>query len=74
MLSTISGTPAFFAMAAIAGRSTTMPPGLAIDSQKMALVFAVTAEANVAGLVASAHTTFQLKFLNAWLNWLTEPP
>ena len=51
-----------------------MPPGLAIDSQKMALVLAVTADAKVAGLVASAYTTFQLNFLNAWLNWLTEPP
>ena len=74
VLSTISGTPAFLAMAAIAGRSTTMPPGLAIDSQKMARVLPVTALAKLAGSVASAHLTRQSNFLNAWLNWLTEPP
>jgi hypothetical protein len=51
-----------------------MPPGLAIDSQKIALVFGVTAAANVSGLLESAHFTFQSKFLKAWLNWLTEPP
>ena len=70
----MSGTPAFLAIAERAGRSTTMPPGLAIDSQKMALVLGVIAFAKVSGLVASAHATFQLNFLNEWLNWLTEPP
>ena len=51
-----------------------MPPGLAIDSQKMARVLGVTALAKLAGSVASAHLTRQSNFLKAWLNWLTEPP
>ena len=74
VLSTMNGTPAFLAILAMAGRSTMTPPGLAINSQKMARVFGVTALANEAGSVASAHATFQLNFLNEWLNWLTEPP
>ena len=45
-----------------------------MDSQKIALVLGVMAFSKVSGLVASAHATFQLNFLNAWLNWLTEPP
>jgi hypothetical protein len=48
-LSTISGTPAFLAMAAMAGRSTMTPPGLAIDSQKMARVLGVMALAKLRG-------------------------
>ena len=41
VLSTMKGTPAFLATLAMAGRSMTMPPGLAIDSQKIARVFGV---------------------------------
>ncbi len=74
VLSTISGTPAALAMAAMAGRSTTMPPGLAIDSQKIALVRGVIASAKLSGRVASAQATFQPKLAKAWLNWLTDPP
>ena len=64
----MKGTPAFLAIAPIAARSMTMPPGLAIDSQKIALVFGVMAFSMEAGSVASAHTTFQLNFLKEWLN------
>ena len=63
MLSTISGTPAFLAMAAIAGRSTMTPPGLAIDSQKMARVLGVTALAKLAGSVESAHFDVPVELL-----------
>jgi hypothetical protein len=60
-LSTISGTPAVLAIAAIAGRSTMTPPGLAIDSQKMARVWChCLGEAG--GIVASAHLTRQSNF------------
>ena len=74
VLSTISGTPAFLAMAAIAGRSTMTPPGLAINSQKIARVLGVMALAKLSGSVESAHLTCQSNFLKEWLNWLTEPP
>src|SRR5581483_1920040 len=74
VLSTMRGTPAFLAIAAIAGRSTTTPPGLAIDSQKRALVLGVTALAKLSGSVASAQLTRQSNFLKEWLNWLIEPP
>ena len=50
------------------------PPGLAIDSMKIALVFGDTARSNEGRSSGSAHTTFQPKFLNEWLNWLIEPP
>src|SRR5262249_46828352 len=74
VLSTISGTPALLAILAIASISVMTPPGLAIDSMKIALVFGLTARSNVAMSSGSAHTTFQPKFLNAGLNWLIEPP
>ena len=64
MLSTMKGMPCFLAMAAMAGRSTTIPPGLAIDSQKIAFVFGVIAVSKLSGSVASAQATFQLNFLN----------
>ena len=54
--------------------SVTTPPGLAINSMKIALVFGVTARSKVPISSGSAHTTFQPKFLKAWLNWLIEPP
>ena len=44
------------------------PPGLAIDSQKIALVLQVTARSKLEMSSGSAHTTFQPKLLNAWLN------
>jgi hypothetical protein len=74
VLSTMSGTPARRAMPAIASTSTTTPPGLASDSMKMALVLGLRARSKLEMSSASAHTTFQPKFLKAWLNWLTEPP
>ena len=64
----------FLAIAAIASMSLITPPGLAIDSVKIALVFGVTAFSNDEMSSGSAHSTFQPKFLNAWLNWLIEPP
>src|SRR5687768_9845929 len=74
VLSTISGTCAFLAIAAIASISQTTPPGLAIDSVKIALVFGVIAFSNEEISSGSAQATFQPKFLNAWVNWLIEPP
>jgi len=53
--------------------SMTTPPGLAIDSQKIALVLGVTARWT-RRVGASAHATRQSNFLKEWLNWLTEPP
>ena len=50
-------------MAEMAGRSTTMPPGLAIDSQKIALVLGVMALAKLAGSVASAHVDVPVELL-----------
>ena len=41
------------------------PPGLAIDSVKIALVFGVTAFSNDEMSSGSAHFTVQPKFLNA---------
>ena len=74
MLSTMSGTRACFAIAASAAMSVITPPGLAIDSQKIALVLSVTSAAKAAGSAGSAHFTCQPKRLKAWLNWLIEPP
>ena len=74
MLSTISGTPAFLAIFEIASMSVMTPPGLAIDSMKIALVLPLTARSNEEMSSGSAHTTFQPKFLNEWVNWLIEPP
>ena len=54
--------------------SVITPPGLAIDSVKIALVFGLMARSNEPRSSGSAHTTFQPKFLKAWLNWLIEPP
>src|SRR5687767_14837872 len=65
VLSTISGTRAFLAMADIASMSQTTPPGLAIDSVKIALVLGVIACSNEAMSSGSAHFTFQPKFLKA---------
>src|SRR6478609_4564888 len=74
VLSTMSGTLALRAMAEMASMSTMMPPGLAIDSTKIALVRGDRACSKVEGSSGSAHTTFQLKLLKEWLNWLIEPP
>ena len=63
MLSTTSGTPALWAMSAIALMSVTMPPGLAINSMKIALVRGETAASKVEMSSVSAHTTFQPKLL-----------
>ena len=68
VLSTISGTPASLAIAAMAGISVMMPPGFAMLSMKIARVFGVSAALNVSGLVASAHTTRQSNLRKPWLN------
>ena len=68
VLSTMRGTPASLATAETAAMSVMIPPGLAIDSMKIALVFGVTARSKVEMSSGSAHTTFQPKLLKAWLN------
>ncbi len=55
-------------MAAIAEMSVMTPPGLAIDSTKMALVFGVSAARKLAGSSVSAKRTFQSNFLKDWVN------
>jgi hypothetical protein len=57
-----------------ASMSVMTPPGLAIDSMKIALVFGLTAFSKDEMSSMSAHFTFQPKLLNEWLNWLIEPP
>jgi hypothetical protein len=59
VLSTMKGTRALRAILAIASRSTMTPPGLAIDSTKIALVFGEIARSNEEMSSGSAHTTFQ---------------
>ncbi len=54
--------------------SVMMPPGLAIDSTKMALVFGVSAARKESASVVSAKRTVQPHFLKEWVNWLIEPP
>ena len=73
-MSTISGTRARFATSAIAAMSMTTPPGLAIDSMKIALVRGEIAASKEETSSGSAQTTFQPKLLNEWVNWLIEPP
>ena len=63
VLSTISGMLCFLAIAEMPAMSTTTPPGLAMDSMKIALVFGVTAAANASRSSESAQITFQPKFL-----------
>ncbi|MGY3626734.1 hypothetical protein ACVWWI_003665 [Bradyrhizobium sp. USDA 3686] len=58
----------------IASMSVMLPAGLAMDSMKIAFVRGVTARSKLAMSSGSAHTTFQPKLLNAWVNWLMEPP
>src|SRR4026209_534486 len=70
----VGGPPASLATAATAGMSGMMPPGLAIDSTKIALVFGVTAARKDCGSVGSAQRTVQSHFLNEGVNWLIEPP
>src|ERR1041385_7009060 len=56
-----------------ASMSVMTPPGLAIDSMKIALVFGVMPRSNEPRSSGSAHTTFQPKFLNEVLNWVFPP-
>ncbi len=74
VLSTISGTRARRATAAMAAMSVKPPPGFSIDSMKIALVLSVSASTKLSGLAESAHFTCQPKLLKAWVNWLIEPP
>ena len=62
------------AIAEMAAMSVTTPPGLAMDSTKMALVFGLTAFSKLEMSSGSAHTTSQPKLLKACENWLMEPP
>ncbi len=61
VLSTMSGMLWRLATWAIAAMSVITPPGLAIDSMKIALVRGVIAASNEAGSSVSAQTTFQPK-------------
>ena len=70
----MSGTPAALAILATAAMSVMRPPGLAIDSMKIAFVFGESAFSIEEMSSASAHTTCQPKDLKEWLNWLMEPP
>jgi len=68
-LSTISGTPALRATAAMASISVTLPEGLAIDSMKIALVCGVTgAPQNCRCRRGRPTPRFQPKLLKAWVN------
>ena len=58
----------------LASMSEMMPPGLAIDSMKIALVRGLTAFSKESMSSGSAQTTFQPKLLNELPNWLIEPP
>jgi hypothetical protein len=58
----------------MAEMSVTRPPGLAMDSMKIALVLSVMALSNDEMSSMSAHTTFQPNDLNEWLKALIEPP
>ena len=51
-----------------------MPPGLAIDSQKIALVLGVSAARNEPASVVSAKRTVQPHLAKDCVNWLIEPP
>ncbi len=62
------------AISATAAMSVMRPPGLAMDSMKMALVFGDRAFSIEFMSSASAQTTCQPKDLKEWLNWLMEPP
>jgi len=59
----MKGMRCFLAIRPMASRSTMTPPGLAIDSTKMAFVRGVMALSKVEGSSESAQTTFQPKFL-----------
>ena len=63
VLSTMSGMRCRLAMSPIACRSTMTPPGLAIDSTKIALVRSLMAASKVDGSSESAQRTVQPKFL-----------
>src|SRR5690242_9043756 len=74
VLSTMSGTPAALATAAMGSRSITMPPGLARLSTKIARVLSLTAFLKEAGSSGSQKTAFQANFLKLCFIWLIEPP
>ncbi len=57
------GTLWRLAISESAAMSVMMPPGLAMDSQKIAFVRGVIAASKATGSSASAQTTFQPKFL-----------
>ena len=63
VLSTTSGTPFALAIAAMASISTTIPPGLARLSMKIALVLSSMAASMLAGSAGSTQLTFQPKLL-----------
>jgi hypothetical protein len=54
--------------------STTMPPGLARFSIKIAFVFGVSAARKFSGSVGSTKWQVQPSFLNDSPNWVSDPP
>ena len=74
VLSTTSGTPASWAIPAIASRSHTTPSGFEALSTKIALVRFFSAFLNSFGLVGSTKRTRQSNFGKVSLNWVIEPP
>ena len=74
VLSTISGTPASCATAAIASMSATTPSGFDALSMKIALVRFLSAFLNCLGLVGSTKRTCQSNLGKVSLNWVIEPP
>ena len=74
VLSTISGTPRRFATSATIGMSVMWPPGLAIDSQKIARVSSSTAAPTAARSSMSTNLADQPKRRNVWVNCVTVPP
>ena len=74
MLSTISGTPSRFATAATAGISVTYPPGLAINSQKIARVRSSASASSASRSSVSANRADHPKRRMVWENCVTVPP
>ena len=74
VLSTITGIPASRAIATTGSRSTTMPPGLARTSRKMALHRGVSARRKFSGSRGSTKWQVHPSRLKLIPNWVTEPP
>ena len=74
VLSTMSGMVWRLAMAAMAARSVMTPPGLAIDSTKIARVFSLIAARTAASSSRSTNVADQPKRRIVCPNCVTVPP